>query len=42
MPLPPWVPEMKEKDQWRMLTKLRSEAEAVSNRAAAYLNHHDH
>ncbi len=42
MPLPPWVPEVKEKDQWRMLTKLRSEAEAGS-RVAAYLNkNHDH
>ncbi|HEX7158967.1 MAG TPA: potassium channel family protein, partial [Edaphobacter sp.] len=40
MPLPPWVPERKEKDQWKMLTKLRSEAEAVSSRTAAYLNQH--
>jgi hypothetical protein len=43
MPLPAWVPEVKEKDQWRMLTKLRSEAEAGSSRVAAYLNkNHDH
>ncbi len=42
MPLPAWIPEVKEKDQWRMLTKLRSEAEAGS-RVAAYLNkNHDH
>lgn len=44
MPLPAWVPKMKEKDQWSVLTKLRSETEALSSRAAAYLNdtHHDH
>jgi hypothetical protein len=43
MPLPAWVPEVKEKDQWRMLTKLRSETEAVSSRAADYLHkNHDH
>ena len=44
MPLPAWVRPLKEKDQWTMLTKLRSEAEAVGSRAAAYLNdtHHDH
>jgi Ion channel len=43
MPLPAWVPEVKEKDQWRMLTKLRSQAETVSSRAAAYLKkNHDH
>lgn len=43
MPLPPWVPEPKEKDQWRMLSKLRSETEAVSSRAAAYLSeNHGH
>ena len=43
MPLPPWVPELKEKDQWRMLNKLRSETEEVSSRTAAYLtqNHDD-
>jgi hypothetical protein len=29
MPLPAWVPEPKEKDQWRLLTRLRTEAEAV-------------
>lgn len=43
MPLPAWVPEVKEKDQWRMLTKLHSQAETVSSRAAAYLKkNHDH
>jgi hypothetical protein len=29
MPLPAWVPVKKEKDQWKLLTKLRTEAEAV-------------
>ncbi|WP_260706470.1 potassium channel family protein [Edaphobacter flagellatus] len=28
MPLPAWVPAKKEKDQWTLLTKLRTEAEA--------------
>lgn len=28
MPLPAWVPVKKEKDQWTLLTKLRTEAEA--------------
>ncbi len=43
MPLPAWVPVTKEKDQWRLLTKLRTEAEAVRNpaRVAAVL-HDDH
>jgi hypothetical protein len=31
MPLPVWVAEPREKDQWRLLTKLRSEAEAVAS-----------
>jgi hypothetical protein len=52
MPLPPWVPVIKEKDQWRLLSKLRSEAEAggrsgtmIGGRAAAvaaFLQEHDH
>lgn len=43
MPLPAWVPQVKEKDQWRMLTRLRSEAQAEGSRVAAYLNkNHDH
>lgn len=29
MPLPAWVPVIKEKDQWRMLSKLRNEAHSV-------------
>jgi hypothetical protein len=43
MPLPAWVPVTKEKDQWRLLTKLRTEAVAVRNpaRVAAVL-HDDH
>lgn len=47
MPLPVWVAEPREKDQWRLLTKLRSEAEAVSgggvtkNRAASALLRED-
>jgi len=43
MPLPAWVPVTKEKDQWRLLTKLRTEAEAVRSlaRAAAAI-HDDH
>lgn len=32
MPLPAWVPIVKEKDQWRLLSKLRSEAEAGGKR----------
>ena len=42
MPLPAWVPEAKEKDQWKMLNKVRSEAEEVSSRVAAYLNKNHH
>jgi hypothetical protein len=49
MPLPPWVPVKKEKDQWKLLSKLRSEAEAggrqgeQSGRAAVYLrDEHGH
>lgn len=50
MPLPAWVPVVREKDQWKLLSKLRSEAEAErpggihGNRrstAAAFL-HNDH
>jgi hypothetical protein len=47
MPLPVWIAEPREKDQWRLLTKLRSEAEAVSgggvtkNRAASALLRED-
>ena len=45
MPLPAWVPEKKEKDQWRLLTKLRSEAEAMRGPSAplasALLRHDD-
>lgn len=29
MPLPPWVAEKREKDQWKLLNKLRTEAEAT-------------
>lgn len=51
MPLPAWVPIVKEKDQWRLLSKLRSEAEAersggfIGGRAAAAAflrDDHDH
>jgi hypothetical protein len=47
MPLPAWVPVVKEKDQWRLLSKIRSEAEAgrsggiVAGRAAAAALLHD-
>lgn len=48
MPLPVWVAEPREKDQWRLLTKLRTEAEAVvsgggstSDRAASPFLHED-
>jgi hypothetical protein len=47
MPLPAWVPVIKEKDQWRLLSKIRSEAEAgrsggiVAGRAAAAALLHD-
>lgn len=44
MTLPAWNPEFREKDQWRLLTKLRTEAEGVSNlsdRARSALLHHD-
>jgi hypothetical protein len=34
MPLPVWVPEKREKDQWKLLTKLRSEAEAMRGSGA--------
>jgi hypothetical protein len=51
MPLPAWVPIVKEKDQWRLLSKLRAEAETRRSEglpvdrsaAAAFLrDHHDH
>ncbi|RZU42543.1 potassium channel family protein [Edaphobacter modestus] len=48
MPLPAWVPIVKEKDQWRLLSKLRSEAEAgraggpIAGRAAAAFLHDEH
>lgn len=48
MPLPVWIAEPREKDQWRLLTKLRTEAEAVvggsiKNRAAsAFLREDEH
>ncbi len=29
MPLPTWMPELEAKDQWRTITRLRNEAEAV-------------
>jgi hypothetical protein len=44
MALPAWNPEIREKDQWRLLTKLRTEAQNVvnpSDRAHAALLHHD-
>lgn len=47
MPLPVWVAERREKDQWQLLTKLRTEAEAVlsggklSDRAASAFLHGD-
>jgi hypothetical protein len=42
MPLPAWVPVTKEKDQWRLLTKLRTEAEAVRTSGRAVGLHDDH
>ncbi|WP_035354230.1 potassium channel family protein [Edaphobacter aggregans] len=45
MPLPAWVPEKKEKDQWRLLTKMRTEAEAVrglAERSGSVLLHEEH
>lgn len=54
MPLPAWVPVVKDKDQWKLLSKLRTEAEAGGRpgggpisgravRAAAFLHdEHDH
>jgi hypothetical protein len=44
MALPAWIPEIREKDQWRLLTKLRTEAEStssLSDRARSALLHHD-
>ena len=34
MPLPVWVADPRERDQWRLLTRLRTEAEAVGSGAA--------
>lgn len=42
MPLPPWVPVTKEKDQWRLLTRLRSEAEAVRGIDRSVVLHDEH
>jgi hypothetical protein len=49
MPLPPWVAEKKEKDQWKLLTKLRTEAEAIRGqdnqlrrKVASALMHDEH
>jgi hypothetical protein len=42
MPLPAWVPVTKEKDQWRLLTKLRTEAEAVKSAGRPVVLHDDH
>ena len=42
MPLPLWISEPREKDQWRVLTKLRTEAEAVSGRGTSAFLHDDH
>jgi hypothetical protein len=41
MPLPMWVPEKREKDQWKLLTKLRAQAEAVRGPAASVLLRQD-
>jgi hypothetical protein len=44
MALPVWNPVLREKDQWRLLTKLRTETESTSNlsdRARSGLLHHD-
>ena len=44
MGLPAWNPEPRERDQWKLLTKLRTEAENVSNlsdRAHSAYQHHD-
>jgi hypothetical protein len=48
MPLPLWIAERRKQDQWQLLTKLRTEAEAVvsggsltSDRAASTLIHED-
>jgi hypothetical protein len=49
MPLPAWVPVVKEKDQWRLLSKLRNEAQGVGREGApnrsgvvAAFHHEDH
>jgi hypothetical protein len=46
MPLPLWTSAPREKDQWRLLTKLQSEAHAgsqLSDRArSAYLREDEH
>jgi hypothetical protein len=36
MPLPPWVPIKREKDQWKLLSKLRSEALASAGGRSAW------
>jgi len=47
MPLPDWIAEPREKDQWRLLTKLRSEADAIlsaeqtQSRTASAFSHED-
>ena len=47
MPLPVWVAERREKDQWQLLTKLRSEAEvalsggSLDDRVASEIFHDD-
>ncbi|MDE1176472.1 MAG: potassium channel family protein [Edaphobacter sp.] len=50
MPLPPWVTEKRDKDQWKLLNKLRTEAEATRGqdatqyrrRVASALLHDEH
>jgi hypothetical protein len=44
MALPAWTPQVNKKDQWRLLTKLRTEAESVpqiNDRARSALLQHD-
>jgi Ion channel len=47
MTLPVWNPELREKDQWRLLTKLRNETEHIAGNTgdrarSAYLHHDEH
>jgi hypothetical protein len=42
MPLPAWVPEMKEKDQWGLLTKLRTEAQDDAAQSRSVPLHDEH